>query len=123
MSNNNLADISMFESLQNQSFGQPSQMSAFTNDSKNNTPINNIDMRNAIAALASVQVLQKSGQLYKDLIKEKKETEAKTKKDNAKILIDDVTERITKLEKEMEQEQKIMEKLKNDFKTAQKNFN
>jgi predicted RNase H-like nuclease (RuvC/YqgF family) len=119
MANNNLANISTFENLQNQanaSFGN-SQMGIF-----NDITVNNIDMRDVVVALGIIESLKTDGKSYKTLIKENKIDEAKALKNKTKATITNVTQKITNLEKEIEQDKQRIQSLKNDLVTAQKEF-
>jgi septal ring factor EnvC (AmiA/AmiB activator) len=124
MANNHLADISTFESLQSEQHSRTGidQMSMFNNHKNKDIAITNIDSRELIVLLGDLNVLKTTGKSYKALIKENKTDEAKTLKDKTKANITNITQKITKLEKEIEQDKQQIQSLKNDLKDAQKEF-
>jgi hypothetical protein len=107
MADNNIADISTFEQLQNQantSFNN-SQISLFNNNKKENTAIANIDARELITLIATIDTLEDKSDDYTKAVTQKDTTGAETIKTSAKIQLDKVITRLTELEKEVSQNQ------------------
>jgi chromosome segregation ATPase len=118
MANNNLADISVLENLQsraNNSFGS-NQMAAFQTD----VAVNNVDMRELIALLATIDTLEDKNAEYTKAIAQKDTTGAETIKTSAKTLFDKASKKLIEFENEIKQDQKQIQSAKNRLETAKR---
>jgi multidrug resistance efflux pump len=122
MPNNNLANISTFENLQNNqnvSFGN-SQMSILNDHNNKDMTITNIDERELIRLLAAVDALEDKSDAYEKAITQKNTTGAETIKTSAKTISDKATQKLTELENEIKHDQKQIQHAKNRLETAKR---